>query len=480
MQRANINIGDWEKHNVVDDGAGGLATRNVFSSLLSLSGRCVGAFSVRSPSTTDVWHYVFTQVAATGVVTLTVYTEEFVSLYTYPLGAISDSPVITHAVVNNQVIISSPSFSTTLYGLVGGGTMAAVKQPSLNPDTTALDIPTGYCCSFGDRVVIAQGQVVYFSDPGIDPRTFVAENVVALPGAVLDMFQGVDGALYMFTTAGIYTLPNDALGQGQSVVGFLSRIPGLSTMRPRNACPTPFGVAMLDESDVVLLNNGTRIPIGTYAGQRALSRVVDVDDLRIFGEIYPTQNGVLIGFRTSREFYISVDLRTNTASYFYSTTPLGLMGVLIDRDGWENHVIIDSVGTNRIASQEVTGSTEFDGTTLPATLCGTLELGPSQRPLLRRVSAGYSLAGALIRGEVERKQDTVNATTNNTTIIGTSNWANAGNCAGRALKSARMTFNARSSNPSIEIQFTGGGFAASSTLQVESSGLHPGVKDKQQ
>jgi hypothetical protein len=481
MQRANINIGDWEKHNVVDDGSGGLMTRNVFSNLLTLSGRCVGAFSVRSPSTTDVWHYVFTQAVTTGVVTLTVYTEEFVSLYTYPLGAISDSPVITHAVVNNQLVISSPSFSTTLYGLVGGGVMAAVAQPSLNPDTTALDIPTGYCCSFGDRVVIAQGQVVFFSDPGIDPRTFVAENALALPGAVLDIFQGVDGALYMFTTAGIYSLPADAIGQGQSVVGYLSRIPGLSTMRPRNACPTPFGVAMLDESDLVLLNNGTRIPLGTYAGQRSLSRVVDVDDLRIFGEVYPTQNGVLIGFRTTREFYVSVDLRTNTASYIYEVNAMSLMGVLTDRDGWENHIVESAgAGATVVLSQEITGTTEFTGDELPATLCGTLEIGPSQRPLLRRASASFSLAGALIRGEVERKLDTVLATTNNAVMVGTDLWASAGNCAGRSLKSSRLTFNARSSNPSIEIQFTGGGFAASSTLQVESSGLHPGVKDKQQ
>jgi hypothetical protein len=252
-------------------------------------------------------------------------------------------------------------------------------------------------------------------------------------------------------------------------------------MRPRNACPTPFGVAMLDESDLVLLNNGTRIPLGTYAGQRTLSYVVDVDDLRIFGEVYPTQNGVLIGFRTMREFYICVDLRTNTASYIYEAGAMSLMGVLTDRDGWENH-IVESAGASAtvILSQEVTGSTEFTGDELPATLCGTLEIGPVQRPLLRRASVSFALAGALIRGEVASKLDTVLATTNNAVMIGTSTWSNAGNCAGRSLKSARLTFNARSSNPSIEIQFTGGGFAASSTLQVESSGLHPGVKDKQQ
>lgn len=483
MQRSNVDLSGWEKHNIVDDGAGGLMTRNVFANVLTLSGRCVGAFSIRSPTTTEVWHYVFTQNTTTNSVTLTVYNEELVALFTYPLGVINDSPVISYAIVRNQIMISSPSFSTSLYGLVGGGVMAAVKIASENPDTTALDVPVGHVCSFGDRVVIATGQVVSFSEPratDVDIRCFPAVNQESLPGAVLDMFQGVDGALYMFTTAGIYTLPSDALGQGQQVVGYISRIPGLATMRPRNACPTPFGVAMLDESEVVLLNNGRRIVIDTYDGQRALSKVVDVDDLRIFGELYPTQNGLLLGFRTSREFYVAVDLRTNTASFIYSTTALSLMGVLIDRDGWENHITSDVSGVNRILSQEVTGSLEFDGATLPATLCGKLELGPAQRPMLRRVTPAYSLANAVVSGEVERKMDSVTATANNTTVIGTSTWANAGNCATRALKSARLTFNARSSNPSIEMQFSGGGFPLSSSLQVESSGLHPGTKDKQQ
>lgn len=482
MPKASINIDGWERHNVVDDGSGGLMTRNVFANLLTLTGRCVGAFSVRSPSTTEVWHYVFTQVTTTGVTTLTVYNEEFVALFTYPLGAISQTPVITYAVVYNQIMISSPAFSTTLYGLVGGGVMAAVKVASENPDTTALDVPVGYCCSFGDRVAIATGQVVSFSEPrsgDVDIRCFPAVNQISLPGAVLDMFQGVDGALYMFTTAGIYTLPSDSLGQGQQVVGYISRIPGLATMRPRNACPTPFGVAMLDDTDVVLLNNGTRIPIGTYGGQRSISRVVDVDDLRIFGEVYPTQNGLLLGFRDAREFYISVDLRTNTASYIYTDDALSLMGVLIDRDGWENHIVQQGT-TNYILSQEVTGSTEFDGAVLPAFLCGNIDVGPVTRPLFRRATVGYTLANTLLIAEVERLRDTVTTTTNNTTIIGTDNWSSAGNCATRAMKSARMTFNARSSAPSLEFQFSGGGFAVSSTVQVETSGLHPTTKDKQQ
>ena len=483
MQKASVNVSAWERHNVVDDGSGGLTTRFVFSSLLALGGHCVGAFSIRSPTTTEVWHYVFTQNTTTGAVTLTVYNEEFVALFTYPLGAISDTPVITCAVVFNQMIISSPSFSTSLYGLVGGGVMAAVKVASENPDTTALDVPVGHCCSFGDRVAIATGQIVSFSEPrsgDVDIRCFPAVNQISLPGAVLDMFQGVDGALYMFTTAGIYTLPSDALGQGQQVVGYISRIPGLATMRPRNACPTPFGVAMLDDTDVVLLNNGTRIPIGTYGGQRSISRVVDVDDLRIFGELYPTQNGLLLGFRNTREFYIAIDLRTNTASYVYGANTLSLMGVLIDRDGWENHIVSDTFGTNRILSQEVTGSLEFDNANLPAYLCGTIEVGPSQRPLFRRASVSYALAGSLIAGEVERNNDTSTVTTNNVTLIGTSLWSGTGNCSGRSLRSTRLTFNSRSSNPSLEFQLTGGGFALSSTVQVESSGLHPSTKDKQQ
>ena len=38
---------------------------------------------------------------------------------------------------------------------------------------------------------IAQGNVVYFNDAGIDPRIYVAQNAVSLPGSIYDILQGL-------------------------------------------------------------------------------------------------------------------------------------------------------------------------------------------------------------------------------------------------------------------------------------------------
>lgn len=217
----------------------------------------VAAFSIESPTTTEVFHYLFEQ-AAGGTVTLRVTTEEFVELFNQALGIMPPAPVVTWGISLNQVMINSPSFSAPLYGIVGGGLVTATKTESSfassNPETQALTIPPGHIASFGDRLPIAQAHVLYFNDPTNDVRTYVGSNAIAFPGQIYDLFTGPDGALYLFTSQDAYVIPADALGHGQLIVPFISTIPGVGTSRPRNAATSNGVVACLSRRGLVMVD----------------------------------------------------------------------------------------------------------------------------------------------------------------------------------------------------------------------------------
>lgn len=471
---AIVDVSQWEMHNVVRDD-GGLRTRQGFAQLKTPAAGTVyvGAFSLLSPSTGEPWHYLFEQATATNVVTLRVYTEEFVEVFSYLVGVTQADPVITHAMVNRQLMVNSPAFSAPLYGLPGGGLITALKVASEIEDTTALDIPTGHTCAFGDRIPVASGSTLFFNDPGTDPRTYVAENAVALAGPVFDLFQGDNGALWLFTSAGVFTLPADALGQGQIVQAFISRIPGLATSRPRNACSTPLGVAVLDRDSVGIVG-GPRVTIGGYQGRRKLSRVIEQEDLRQFGELHPTGDGVLIGFRSSRGFFIDVNFRTATATYVYATDPLNLVGTLWTRDGELLHVLAD-----RVVSQAVTGTLDVDGSAVKGTVCGRLLQGPQDNPLVRRLTVSAANPGAQVNAAVSGNTDTGNTTTtDDDTVIGTSVWAASGAMRGLTTRSMRLTLNVRTTEPNAEVQVQGGGRRFTSRVDLELGGVGRTRKDK--
>lgn len=471
-----VDISGWELHNLYRDGDA-LRTRPGFATFTApTSGRTfVAGFSLQAPQTTEVWHYLFEQDDTTKMVTLRVTTEEFFTVFSMDLGVMEEAPVITWASVNRQVMINSPSFSAPLFGVLGGGLMAALKQDSVYEDSTALDIPAGHITTFGDRMPIAQGATLFFNDPGIDPRTYVAENVVALPGVIFDILQANDGALWIFTSEGVYTLAADALGQGQTVQGFLAKVPGLQTSKPRNAVSTRFGVAVLDRDAVVV--GGRRIPIGTYQGRRQLSRAIEVEDLRQFGELYATPRGVLVGFRSDRDLFLDIDLQDGTVTYVWAAgDTLNLVGALRGRDGELIHLFSDFAG-----EQTVTGTLDFDAEAIPAVAAGRMELGPVDWPIIRRLSVSAANGGAEVASSCSGVTDTANNTTvDGDIVIGTSTWAASGTkMAGRTTRSTRTTLNVRASEPNAEVEVAGGGRRVIPAIEVQTGGVGRRRKEKQ-
>ena len=469
-----IDISNAELHNIVKR-KGGLEVRKGLVSIKSVTAgtRYVGGFSVESPFTAEVWHYLFEQNTTTLETTMRVYTEDFLEMFTQTLGALDANPVITHAVYNNQIMVNSPSFSSPLYGLVGGGIIPAVKTESLNPDTTALEIPQGHICSFGDRMPIAQGNVIYFNDPGVDPRTYVSQNALPLSGTVYDMFQGDDGALYMFTSAGIYYMAQDALGKGQRVEGFIGSIPGLQVTKPRNAAASNGVVAVLQRGGIVLLGGKKQvIDIAPYKGPRYNSREVETDDYRLSGEIYATAEGFLVGFRNlgSYSFFLEFNLREGYRSYVwdYGFRNINVVGTLRSA---ENDTLI-------LADDEVLmyagNKDEWNGYAVDArgVACIDVDAPEGVEFLVRHVVTSSNNIGLKNYFFLDNNNDTTGQTVptrDGDTVIGESVW-NVGYFRGRRHRSIRHSIARRLTNIPLELTFEGGMRQIEAGVDVQTKG----------
>lgn len=468
-----LDLSDFELHNCRVAG-GALRSRKGLVSVKTPTGGTgfVGSFSVPSSFTTEMWHYLVEQNTSTGDTTMRVDTEEYVEMFNQALGALQANPIVTHAVANNQMMVNSPAFSAPLYGLPGGGLITATKRPSINNDTIALDIPQGHITSFGDRFPIAQGNIVFFNDPpsanSIDPRTYVGENALALPGTIFDEVQGPEGSLYLFTSAGVYSLPVDAIGQGQAVVGSLARVPGIETVRSRNACATAGAVVVLQRDHVVLLPSGDRIDLTRRGNRRFFSQIVDVDDLRRVGELFATPRGFIIGFRGKRGHYLEANLDTRSFAYVWNpTASLNVVGTLRSRDGEPLIVLSDQV-----VVPFTRGTSEaLNGQDVVAVASGALDLPEGTAPVVRHLSLAADNVAATVGASVNGSSKTATTKTRTTdTIIGTSTWSAVTKMAGAVPRASRMGFNVRSSAPHIEIAVHGGDRALESSVNVEING----------
>lgn len=475
----NVDVSQFEMHNVVRT-ATQTRTRKGLVSLKTPTGgtEYVAGFTIESPFTTEPWHYVFEQDTSSNIVTLRVLTEEFVEMWSFGWGFMQRAPVITYAVTNNQIMFNSPSASAPIYCLVGGGGITAVKTESINADTTALPLPQGHICSFADRMPIAQGNVVFFNDPpsaaSSDPRTYVGANALPLPGTIYDIMQGLDGALHIFTSQGVFAMPQDAVGKGQLVTGFVSTVTGIQTSRSHNAIVCPAGVVALTKDAVVVLGPSsptgvagaiTRIEISPYRGRRFFSRAVEQDDLRLTGELYPTPDGFLVGFRGTRGFFLDVNTRLGYRSYVWSqSSSFNVVGTLRTRDGQGLYLFADRI-------VQPIGNTDYDGQTIRGVLCGRLDIPEDSSPVIRRIVTGSSAIGQTT-GAYVRGQNVTVAVPPNTAdvVIGTNNWSASTKFTGRETRTCRVSIRARDTDPQMELLFDGGDRRIEDQIDVEMIG----------
>lgn len=477
-----MDLAGFELHNMVRSPQG-LRVRKPLVSLNTPTASTVyvGGKSIENPSTTEVLHYLFEQATGTGVVTLRVMTESFVELFNFRLGHMQADPVITGDVVDNQIMFNSPSFSTPLIGYTGGGIISAVAQASIQPNTTAIEIPNGHITGFSDRFIIAQYTDFFVSDPGDAFRSYVGENAVGVGATIFDIFQGPNGALFLSTSSGAFTLSADALGQGQIVQGAISRIPGIDTSRSRNAIAAAGAVVVLQRDHVQIID-GDAINLAPYTGRRFYSLPIDVEDLRLSGELFATSNGFVVGFRGKRGHFIVYNLKDNTFHYVWSSnasTSFNLVGTLRDRDGNTLYVLRD-----RVAAFIGSGGPDYDGTDVRGVACGRLPANVGDNAMVRRVTLGATnpgkSTGVYVSG-VSASTGKLTATPTKSTdiVLGTSLWsASAPFMGGRALRSIRHSVAARSVDANLEIVVVGANRRLHPTVSVEVNGQGRTVDDK--
>ena len=466
-----INLAGSELHNMVIRKGALTSRRGLYSVKTPTAGhRFVGGFSVESPFTTEVWHYLFEQDTDSLQVTMNVYTEEFVFMFSVEIGVTIRNPVITHAVYNNQLMINSPSFSAPLYGVVGGGVITAVKTESQNPDTTALEIPAGHICSFGDRMPIAQGNLIYFNDTGIDPRTYVAQNIQPLAGTIYDIFQSLDGSLYAGTSAGVFYIPQDALGQAQTVQGFVGLIPGIELSRPRNMAVSNNVVMALQRDGLVAVGGrGAKIDVAPYKGPRFFSKPIEVDDYRLAGEIFATPTGFLVGFRGQHGHVLDFNLVDNYQSYIWAVgEPINLVGTLRSREGdvlmvLENHVVMPVNREDKFGT----------ATNINAVAAKDVDLPEGQELLIRRVYTSSDNVGDPVRAYLARHNvsDTVPTRTGDI-VIDTATWDNTKTYKSRVNRQVRHSMASRAGDLPSEVSIIATGFPRhiEASVQVETKG----------
>lgn len=304
----------------------------------------VGGFSYTSEFTGETWHYVF-DVASTGTRNLRVQilTEDFETWQILTLNSDMVPRAITAAVVIGQIVIGGPDMPT-LWGLVGGPLRIATKVASDNPATTALDIGPGIVCSWVNRVVRAEGNSYFVSDPiaqtGGDARTYTAENAGALPGVIYGLHEGAGGMLVAVTSAGTYGL--DASAAAVGIVGSN----GTDWRMLNHHVATSYASSCTVRGRVYALSNDGWVPVDEesldevhltdFYQSRAYGTRISLDDYRT-ARMYGTGDGPIVAADVVNSMH-ALDIVHKIASWWtnlVTPTNFHVRGVLQAGDGEE-------------------------------------------------------------------------------------------------------------------------------------------------
>lgn len=411
----NLKTASWDLRNAWPLASGEVAVREEFQSLLTPTGTVQAAFTVRNPRTDCVWHYLVTAASSAPFeVKVYVYDENFVELEVYDTGATGTVRAVSASVVEDELLISSPDFPT-VWGLVGSGLVRATKVSSVNPNTTAVNVPRGLSVSWAGRAVVSDGETLWFSD-ALYPRTFVAENAINPPGGVVyGLHVNSGGALIVCTSTGVYALPEDAAASGQVVIGVWSKLTDYSTTNYNTTASaqgrvyglTQKGWRVVDDrgSDELLIDEKVQSRIGG-TGRNAWN---DYRAGRLFGGI----NGPIVTIGKVMHWSdLATGLKSWVVPYDTSAQPFVLRGLLYENNGRELYVT-----ESRVFRQNGSNGDETD---VQAQIAGRANLPPETSPVVRHVTVATDAAATTLVAVNTSTQSI--ATTANSPVIGTSSW----------------------------------------------------------
>ena len=456
-----INLLKHSQRDTYPLGNGDLAVRPGLRELYTppSSTEIVGAFSLRTATTGDLWHYVVdttTNKGAQRVTTIRVLDYNFTEFQALIVSSTRKPRIVTHAEVLGELMICSPDFPT-VFGQVGGGLSIASKVASDNSGTTALEVPRGLVVAWADRDVIADGAGIYISDPrvfsGGSLRTFVAANAQWRPGVVYGLHVAAGGSLVACTTEGVYALPVSAAAAGQVAIGAWQLVSTHRTYDYGTTCHARGRVYGLTQNGIRVIDTeeGSYIPLDEPIAPRAYGARINRDDWRN-ATTFPLADGPCIASGLVGNPWHMVDAPRGFRAWWSPATgvitPGAAVGTLRHGDGEE--LIACAGGVYRVVG-------DFDGA-LPLSISGNaikgyvigqipMEPRKSLTAISMTVGAGYN-AGAVLssfRGDAQGA-GTGNRGTPGGIIIEQSEWDQGITYEEVALQSRWAKFKARQSD----------------------------------
>jgi hypothetical protein len=444
---------DWECHNISIDAQGRLRTRWGFQELSTPTSGTEFIWGFSETLSGVVYHYLFERNTTTGILTIRVVNENLVPVASVVLPAVPQTQIFSRAVVEGFLIISGPGFNT-LFGSVGSGLILAESVPSLNSATTALDIPTGLSCSFGNRSVVAQGNILYFSDPSAI-RTYVAQNALSLGGHIYNLVE-ISSGLLIGTTDGVYILPKDSLSQGQEVFGALQKISTFSSNQYRSLVNTPRGPVGINKGIYFLSSSSAGdvlvpLDLHTYYSRRLDSPRVDQISLQ-FSQAFSNPAGLSLAVDG---FVLDINLTSTSRPIVswisHDSSDLNLVGILSPGGG--NHPLY--CFRDRICWMRDGISEDFSDAPVTSYICGTIP-GLTEEVAVTSVITTSNNDGEDHQVYLRGQESTI------TNVLGNDvldfNTASDGDLYSEIeVKSCRHRFRVRTIEPQMEISITGAG-----------------------
>jgi len=448
LTEVSVDISRWSSRNMWLGDDGQLRVRPGMKRVWTVdSGRdVVAAFSVFNYHTDEPWHYIVDVDRQTSSTSnqvdarIKVYDEDWVQIQELPLYADRVPRDVTHALIGERgfLVISSPDFAT-VRGLVGGGLRIAEKVSG--SFLTSVEVPRGLCTKWANRVVIAEDNLVYISDPvaatGGDPMTFVAANVIDRMGKIIGLHATADDLLVAVTTQGVWGFPGEAL-ESADVADSGARwmhIQDYEGVTYRSSCIAKGKLYLLTREGFrmgLTRDPGAGVSINMERGVSTYDEPVWSSDWRS-ADMFAAEDGPIVSER-GLKYSLVTDVDRSFKSWWGQDFDASSRVVGICRRPNGEQVIVFEHGAyvatgNYDGAYNSTSETGITGK--PGELIGRVEMPPASSHVLRHVHFMTDIGGQSANTvavavndslfEISPVKDPVAA------VIGTSTWNNTGN-----------------------------------------------------